>query len=487
MTLQKILARSLSRMTAAALLLIVNTSTTTLAEPPRPTTAPAYAERYRPQFHFTSSTDWINDPNGLVFLDGEYHLFFQRVPGSNDGNTNTKSWGHAISTDLVHWRQRAADALLPDAAGSIWSGSAVVDWKNTSGFGIDGKLPLVAAYTNARDPFDQRLAWSTDRGRTWTKVSEPILRNVHAANRDPKIIWHEPTQRWIMALYLDRRSHFALYDSPDLKAWTKLQDVTLDGDDECPDFFPLNLDGDASKQKWIYTGANGRYVVGSFDGRSFTPESDVLDSERGPGTFYAAQTYSDVPAADGRRIQIGWLRNGRYPDMPFNQQLSFPCELTLRSTPRGPRLHRWPVREIASLYGQNHQWRDAALPADRDLLNGLRGDCFDVDAEIEVGSAREIILNVRGMPIAFRAEGTASGSLACWDRRATLAPLQGRIKLRVLVDRTSIEIFASDGALVMSGCFLPADDQKALSLTAHGGAAKVVSLTIHELKSAWSH
>jgi fructan beta-fructosidase len=444
-----------------------------------------YAEKLRPQFHFTSTTDWINDPNGVVFFEGEYHLFFQRVPGSNDGNTTTKSWGHAVSTDLVHWKQSKDDALSPDEKGSIWSGSAVVDWNNTSGFGVDGKPPLVAAYTNAKAPFDQRLAYSTDRGRTWTKVAEPVLANIHANNRDPKLIWHEPTKRWVMALYLDRRSHFALFISPNLKTWTHLQDVTLEGDDECPDFFPLNLDGDPARTKWIFTGANGKYLVGNFDGNSFTPETDVLVGDHGNGNFYAPQTWSDVPESDGRRIQIAWFRDGRFPGMPFNQQLSFPCELTLRSTPRGPRLFKSPVKEIESLRGEKHEWKDVALIAGQDVLGGLSGDLFDIDVEIDPGEAKEVTLNVRDFPITFQVEGVTGGALTAWDRRVALARENGTIKLRVLVDRTSIEIFANDGATVMSGCFLPADDQRAITLKADGGTAKVIALTIHEMKSAW--
>ena len=224
------------RMTVAMTLLTLMTSTTNVGAQARPT---VYDEPLRPQFHFTSSSDWLNDPNGLVFYEGEYHLFFQRVPGSNDGNTAVKSWGHAVSADLVHWKQ-LDDAILPDANGSIWSGSAVVDGNNTSGFGRDGKPPLIAIYTRMDDKntSDQRLAYSTDKGRTWTKYDKAVVPHINGINRDPKVIWHEPTKQWVMALYLDERHHFALYTSPNLKDWTKLQDVTLEGDDECPDFFP---------------------------------------------------------------------------------------------------------------------------------------------------------------------------------------------------------------------------------------------------------
>lgn len=454
-------------------------STTALAD-----TSPPYTERYRPQFHFTSSTDWINDPNGLVFFEGEWHLFFQRVPGSNDGNTMTKSWGHAVSTDLVRWTQ-LPDALSPDDKGSIWSGSAVVDWQNTSGFGTGGKPPLVAFYTNAKDPFDQRLAYSNDRGRTWTKVAEPILKNVQGRNRDPKVIWYEPTKRWVMALYLDQRHRFALYDSANLRDWSLLHEVTLEGDDECPDFFPLPLDGDASRQKWIFTGANGRYLVGAFDGKTFTPETDSLPGDKGTGTFYAAQTFSDAP--DGRRIQIAWFRDGKYPGMPFNQQLGFPCELTLRSTPRGPRLFKAPVREIESLRGEDLTARNVSLPAGRPvpIASPLNG-CTEIVADVALGEASAVTLDVRGTPVTFRREGERGLSVSAWDRRVSLAPRDdGRVRFRALIDRTSIELFLEEGATVLSGCFLPADDRRNVSLAAEGGPAWATSLTAHQLNAAW--
>lgn len=430
-----------------------------------------YNEKYRPQFHFTSSRDWINDPNGLVYFEGEYHLYFQRAPGQINGAFE-KSWGRAFSKDLVHWEQTEADAILPSVDNSIWSGCALVDWKNTSGFGKDGKPPLIAAYTRAdeKNNSDQRVAYSIDKGRTWTVYEKPILPHIHGINRDPKIIWHEPTNQWVMALYLDKRHHFALYTSPNLKEWKHLQDITLDHDDECPDFFPLNLDGDPAKQKWIFTGANGRYVVGSFDGKQFVPETDSLESDRGTGAFYAAQTYSDTP--DGRRIQIGWLRGPHYEGMPFNQQLGFPLELTLRSTPRGPRLFKWPVKEIESLYAKEHR-----------SLNGVTGELLDIEFDLPANGPKETTLSVRGFPITFVAEGPA-GAIRAWDRRVSVTPVDGKVKLRVLVDRTSIELFVNDGQIVMSG-FGPKDGQGGISLTSTEGEAKVGSLVVRELKSAW--
>ena len=444
-------------------------------------TPPTYAEKYRPQFHFTSDRDWLNDPNGMVYFDGEYHLYFQRRVGKlhSDGEM---TWGHAVSPDMVHWQQ-LPDAIKPDEHGSIWSGSAVVDWDNTSGFGTGGKPPFVAFYTAAKDPFHQRLVYSNDRGRTWTQYAgNPVIPYVHGKNRDPKVIWDKASKQWLLTLYLDRPNEFALYASPDLKSWRQLQTITLD-DNECPDFFPLPLDGDASQTRWVFTAADNRYVLGTFDGKQFTPTTDTLRCERGV-SYYAAQTFSDTP--DGRRTQIGWMRrDGEYPGMPFNQQMSFPRVLTLKTTSRGPRLFAMPVDEIRTLYGKSHSFDNKPIETGRDALDGgFTGDLFDCDGEIDLGNAQRVELNIRGHAVSLFREGPLV-VVTSWDRRVTVPHVDGRVKLRVLVDRTSIEIFAGNGEATISGCHLPPEDRRTTTLTAESGTAKIVSLDIHELRTAW--
>ena len=443
---------------------------------------PLYTEKYRPQFHFTSDRDWLNDPNGMVYFDGEYHLYFQRRVGQlhSDGNM---TWGHAVSLDLVHWAQ-LPDAIKPDEHGSIWSGSAVVDWNNTSGFGKDGKPPLVAFYTAAKEPFHQRLVYSNDRGRSWTQYDgNPVIPYVNGKNRDPKVIWDKASKQWLLVLYLDRPNEFALYASPDLKSWKMLQTITMD-DNECPDFFPLPLDDDASKTMWVFTAADSRYLLGTFDGKHFTPTTDTLRCERGPN-YYAAQTFSDT--RDGRRIQIGWMRrDGEYPEMPFNQQMSFPRVLTLRSTPRGPRLFATPVHEILSLYDNRTQvLENNSFKPGRDAFDGaVNGNQLDLAATIGLGEAKSVTLNIRGHAVTLHAEG-ALVAVTSWDRRVTVPMVNGGVKLRVLVDRTSIEIFIGDGEAVLSGCFIPPDNNRTVTLTAEGGIARVVFLEANALRTAW--
>jgi fructan beta-fructosidase len=443
-----------------------------------------YRETYRPQFHFTPRVNWTNDPNGLVYYKGEYHLFFQHNPtGINWGNM---TWGHAVSPDLLHWTQME-NAIEPDDLGTIFSGSAVVDWKNTSGFKTGDEAPIVCIYTSAGDqvqpkkPFTQSIAYSNDRGRTWKKYAKnPVLGHIAGSNRDPKVLWHEPSRKWVMALYLDGEA-FVLYGSPDLKEWKKLYDVPMPGTGECPDFFELPVDGDPGKSKWVYWGANGNYRLGTFDGTAFKPETPPIRSLWGAND-YAAQTYSDIPAGDGRRIQISWMNGGSYPGMPFNQQMSFPRVLTLRTTSEGARLIMMPVREIEGIRGRKHAWSDLAVEPGKEPFPPVEGELWDIEADLEPGAAGTIGLLVRGVQVAYDAKAKTVSSLG---RSAPLDLDGGRIRLRVLVDRTSIEVFAGDGRVVLCSCFLPDLLDRRLGVFAERETGRIRSLAAHELRSTW--
>ncbi len=385
-----------------------------------------YEETYRPQFHFTPMRNWTNDPNGLVYYEGEYHLFFQHNPTGIDWGNMT--WGHAVSPDLVHWEQ-LAHAIHPDHLGTIFSGSAVVDWNNTAGFQVGSEKVLVAIYTSAGDTsaeskgqkFAQSIAWSSDRGRTWTKYEKnPVLAHMIGGNRDPKVLWHEASRKWIMALYLDG-NEYALFGSPDLKQWTRLCTVAMPGASECPDLFPLAVDGNRDRVQWVFWGANGSYRLGAFDGAEFTPKTAPLRALWGAND-YAAQTYSDIPAVDGRRIQISWMAGGRYPEMPFNQQMSFPRTLTLRSTPEGTRLCMMPVREIEKIRGTKHSWAELELGPRGNPLQGLEGNLWDIEAELALRQAKQITITVCGEPIHYDVK---TATLHCLDRSAPLKPRDG--------------------------------------------------------------
>jgi len=448
----------------------------------RATAAAPYGEPLRPRFHFTALKGWINDPNGLVFFDGEYHLFFQHNPrGTRWGNIH---WGHAVSTDLVHWEQMG-EALAPDRFGQMWAGAAVVDWRNTSGLGTGDRPPIVAVYT-ATKPWVgklavQCLAASSDRGRTLVKYAgNPVLPRIAAVSRDPKVTWHEPTGSWIMALFLDGHD-FALFRSANLREWERIDDVAMPGTWECPDFFELPIDGDPAGTRWVFWAADGGYRLGAFDGRRFTAETEPLRAEFGAHA-YAAQTWSDIPAEDGRRIQISWMRGGTYPRMPFNGQMSFPVSLTLRSFPEGPRLCRMPVREIELLRRETRRFDGARLEPGATFVPDVSGELFDIEADVEFASKTEgFVVGVRGTELRYSA---ADAAFACLGKRIPAPAREGRLRLRMLVDRTSIELFVPPGRVSASFCFLPAPDTAPIELSVQGGGAVLSTLAIHELTSA---
>lgn len=435
-----------------------------------------YAERYRPQFHFSAAENWLNDPNGCVFDNGEYHLFFQYNPtGIKWGNM---TWGHAVSTDLVHWRQLPI-AIAPYDNGTIFSGSAVVDLDNSSGFGREGAAPLVAAFTHARKPFGQAIAFSTDHGRTWSlhEGGRHVVSNqgLDEGERDPKVFWHAPSRRWVMVLW-GRMGLARFFTSSDLKQWTHASDFSGDGFYECPDLFELPVDGNRQNVKWVLMDAAFKYWVGSFDGLRFVPEAGPMRGDYG-GNFYAAQTWNNT----GRRVvQIAWMQGGEYPDMPFNQQMSFPCELSLRTTREGLRLCRMPVEEIKAIEVDSELVTDKVLSAGETFHVGRRGDLFDITAEIDAPPHAAFGIRLHEINIVC-----ADGHIRCLGKEAPLTAHDQKVSLRILVDRTSIEIFAQGGELCMSSCFLPLQQDTTIQCYSEAGSIAVRRCVVRRLRSAW--
>lgn len=404
-------------------------------------------ESLRPQFHFTAQTGWLNDPNGLVYENGKYHLFYQHNPfGTEWGNM---TWGHAVSADLMHWKH-LPNALAPDSLGTMFSGSAILDKANTAGFGKNALICMYTAAGGSDDlskgkPFTQCLAYSLD-GIKFTKFSgNPVLPNLEEGNRDPKVIWYVPAKHWVMALYL-RDSRYALFSSPDLKHWTKTQELAMPGTDECPDFFEMGMEGEATNKQWIFWGANGNYQVGQFDGNTFRPHSPIIRSNFG-NTSYAAQTYSNAPK--NRRIQIAWMNNSNFPGCTWNQQMTFPTNMSLRSTPEGPRLAFWPVSEVRGLRVRSV----TAMDGFYDVPSGL----LDAEGDWTVPAAGILTVTINGIVVKFDAE---THILSALDKSVTLTNSGPRFSLRVLADRTSLEIFAQNGLTSMPLFFLPRTGDK---------------------------
>lgn len=442
-----------------------------------------YKEKLRPQFHFSSRRGWNNDSNGMVYYDGEYHLFYQHNPyGWAWGNM---TWGHAISTDMIHWTE-LGDAIHPDRLGTIFSGSAVVDERNTAGFQTGDEKVIVCIYTSAGgtnpmsrgQPFTQSIAYSNDRGRTFTVYeNNPVLGHVGGSNRDPKVIWHEPTHQWVMVLYLDDHV-MGFYTSEDLKSWNFQSKLKCFH--ECPEFFELPVDGDQDNKKWVLYGASGHYLVGTFDGREFRKDSEEIQFHYG-NCFYASQTFSNIPEEDGRRIQIAWGQVPM-PDMPFNQMMLFPVTLRLETTEDGTRMFAEPIREIEKLHGKSHRVRERTLEPGSDPLSDVTGELFHIRAEFELNGAKEFGFVIRGVPVVYDVERE---ELSCQNRSAPLKPASGKIHLELLVDRTSIEVFGNHGRLYMPiGTILP-EDNRWLVLFCKGGNVRIDTLEIHELRSAW--
>ena len=433
-----------------------------------------YKERHRQQFHFSSRRGWNNDSNGLVFYKGEYHLYYQHNPyGWDWGNMH---WGHAVSSDLVHWKELPI-ALYPSGFGDwCFSGSAAVDWENTAGFRRRAEDVMVAAYTSTGR--GECIAYSNDRGRTYTDYpGNPVVKH---RGRDPKVIWYKPARHWVMAVYdeQDKSQGIAFYRSGNLKDWQFSS--RIDGFYECPEFFELTVDGDRDHTQWVVHAADGNYRIGTFDGKVFSAESGKHMWSYGE-CFYASQTFNDIPQKDGRRIQIAWGRIAT-PGMPFNQCMLFPCELTLRTTEDGVRMFAQPVREVEKLHDHRRTWTDTALRPDSNPLAGIRGELLHIRGDLAAGDASELGFVIRGVPIAYSVDRQ---ELSCQGKTAPLRLVGGGIRLELLVDRTSIEIFGNDGRVYMPMGMSPAADDTSIQVYAKTGTAKIRSLEVCSLRSIW--
>ena len=468
-----------------------------------------YSEKYRPQFHFSAMKNWLNDPNGLFYYNGTYHLFFQYMPPHRPGAY--KDWGHAISTDLVHWQQIPNHITPHKVWGGCWSGSAVVDVNNTSGFKNGEQKPIVAFITNGGNPkaglgpmCTQCIAYSTDGGNTFVYYDQnPVIKNIHNSNRDPKVVWHQESKKWIMSLYMDQGFDFGLFASSDLKDWRYLSTVTLEGVTECPGFLPLPVDGNTNDQKWLFFGANGNYKIGTFDGKIFKPLTKVLRGDYGKN-FYAAQTWNNTP--DDRCILIAWMPTKRYPGMPFEQQMNFPTELHLKTTPEGLKIFRNPIDEISKLYNKESKWDNVSLKPGDNLFENLKGDLYDINVEVGANTS-SFTIGARGATIHYDAskkwvscggptventmktESKEAGDNPAENLKnnlgeALLVPRKGTVKLRILIDRTTVEVFGNDGEVVITSCFMPATNDDSYFFKSEGNV-DVIKAQAYSLKSSW--
>lgn len=479
-----------------------------------------YNEPYRPQFHFSPEKNWMNDPNGLVYHEGEYHLFYQYNPFGN--KWGHMSWGHAVSPDLVHWEHLPV-ALQEEDGIMIFSGSAVIDHQNTSGFGSADNPAMVAIYTGHTETNQsQHIAYSTDKGRTWTKyASNPVLDIGMKDFRDPKVFWHNEINRWIMviAIPIERKVHF--YASEDLKSWAFLSDFgpagATGGIWECPDLFLLPIEGEEDASRWVLDvnigseaaagGSGGQYFVGDFDGERFmndNPDTLTLWIDHG-ADYYAAVSWSDIPETDGRRILIGWMNNWQYaqdiPTDPWRSAQSLPRTLTLRRTSDGLRLAQRVVREFDMLATPHHTIArfpvEGRVSVEEDmpplLLIEATFDLGEADAAgiaLRYGEANETLVGYDAINETLFVDRTKSGNVAFHEafpaiHTAKLITEDDLVSFKIYVDRSSIEVFGADGLVAITDRIFPEADFSGLSLWSRGGAVELRQMEVSALESTW--
>jgi len=454
-----------------------------------------YKERLRPQFHFTSKTGWLNDPNGLIYYKGEYHMYYQHNPVALPWGNMT--WGHAVSKDLVHWKEQPK-VLFPDAkTGACFSGAAFIDRKNQLGLKSGKEDVLVAFYL--RTKIGLCLAYSNDRGQTMTDYEgNPVLTHQGARIDTPRPFWYEPTKRWIAPTYdffTDKNGKklraVGFYSSENLKDWKFESRVEQDkwGDElcGCVDFFQLPVDGDPENKKWVMIMIDGSYIVGTFDGHTFytltgkpAVTKDRVRSLVIQGHYYATMTWENVP--NDRRVQITWMKGPGPGGMPFNQQMTAPSELTLHSTADGPRLRMNPIKELETLRTKTHEWNNVVLKAGENPLSELKGDLFDVEVEFQPAADSETVFDMRGIKVVYNAE---TQTLTSNGKSTKLKPLNGVISLRILLDRTSIEVYGNNGRVYIPHVVFPKENNLSLGATCSKGQVKANYIRVHELKSSW--
>jgi len=467
-------------------------------------------EKFRPTYHFSPLYGWMNDPNGMVYKDGEYHLFYQHNPyGSKWGNMH---WGHAISKDLINWEHRP-DAITPDALGTIFSGSAVVDTDNTAGFGAGA---IVAIYTQNSDRQVQSIAYSTDNGRSFTKYeNNPVLTSDARDFRDPKVFWHKETQRWIMLLAVGQEMQ--IFSSSNLKDWA-FESSFGEGQGahggvwECPDLFELPVDG-TNEKKWVllcnlnpggpFGGSATQYFVGTFNGKEFVNESPSKTKWMDWGKdHYATVTWSDAP--DNRRIAIAWMSNWQYAnDVPTSQYRSpnsVPRDLSLFTVDGETYLQSAPSPELLKLrdISKKRSFKVNGTRTIKDMIAGNEG-AYEIELTIENQHADVIgfrLYNDKGEEVdmqydmkekKFSMDRRKSGEVGFNENFpmltwTTIESGKDELKLRLFVDKSSVEAFGDGGRFVMTNQVFPSEPYTHIDFYSKGGAYKVDSFVIYKLK-----
>lgn len=472
-----------------------------------------YKEQYRPQYQFSPAIHWTNDPNGLVYHEGEYHIFYQYNPmGIRWGHM---SWGHAISKDLVHW-QHLPVAIEEGKDVMIFSGTCFVDFNNSSGLGKDGKPPMIAIYTGHKETNQsQHLAYSNDNGRTWTKYDKNPVLDIGKANfRDPKVFWYEPEKKWVMVLALPEEKQMQFYSSLDLKDWKLVSSFGPAGDVtgiwECPDLVQIPIANEPGKSKWMLMHSPApymQYFVGEFDGTNFksdNPVTKVYRPDYGPD-YYAAIMYNNLPKGTAP-ISIGWVNNWNYagdiPTMPWRGAMSFPRSLSVKKIDGEWCLIQEPVKALTGLRYEQSKWMN--LPVNGTRLLPIKGQQYELEVFFEIGDAAisgvqiasghghemEIGYDAASKKIYIDRSKTANQDIhkrfAELSRYETnLSLTNKKLHLRIFFDNSIVTVFANNGEAVLTTQIFPGKQDDGIQLFSRNGKATLLQANFWKMKSIW--
>ena len=473
-----------------------------------------YRETYRPQFHFTPPIHWMNDPNGLVYHKGEYHLFYQFNPFGN--RWGHMSWGHAVSKDLIHWQH--LPLAIPEANDTmIFSGSCVVDINNTSGFAKQpGQIPMVAVYTGLQGVIQaQHIAYSLDDGRTWTKYDRnPVLDLNNKDFRDPKVFWYEPQKKWIMAVVLAWEKKVQFYSSQNLTKWELMSSYGPAGDTtdvwECPDLFEAPVVDQPGKTKWVLMHSPVpymQYFVGEFDGRGFKNDNTTAKIYRPDygSDYYAAIVFNNLPTGQ-KPVSMGWVNNWKYandiPTTPWKSAMSLPRRLSVKKVGNEWILIQQPVEQAKQLRQKLSSWKNLnlknnfLLPANSQTcelqlvlkpsaqtISGIRlAKGKDQYVEIGYDATKEVLYFDRSKSgdTSFH---SAFGKLSRFE--SPLKTQNARVNLRIFFDKSIVEIFAGEGEVVMTTQIFPPEKNNSIELFSNGREVVFESVNYWSLKSVW--
>ncbi len=450
-------------------------------------------EKYRPQFHFSPEKNLLKEPGCLFFKEGKYHLYYQYGPSLN--KPDDLHWGHTVSNDLVHWEHLPVAILSAGKNGQncpVSAGSIVIDKDNLLNLQEGGVKTIVAFYTGG--DCGLQIAYSTDQGENWKGYgNNPIMEFEEKENAgSPKVFWHEESEKWVMLISRIPEEGMkiigaSIYNSDDLLNWKFMSHMPLlEGS---PDLVKMQVDNRPNETKWVLFGGEGTYFIGSFDGKTFKAETPKLKNDYGKG-FYGGRTWKDPHNNTERIIQMAWMKEGEFPGMPFNGQMNFPCEVLLKTFSDGIHLLRKPLQEIELLHGKQHSWKNKnIIPGINDnILKGIKGDCLHFICSFDIKSSDNFGIMIRhskkemGTEILYNVKREV---LSCLGTIIPLKTNDKKLKLEILVDRSSIEIFANDGEKVISHCFTPKESAMGYEIFTNGGELFVDQMDIFEMNSIW--